>query len=506
MTERRMIRRLLALCLCLLLLPGMAGAAGEGALKYRLRFEMDPAAFPAEQQKTAGAAAALLNILGLSGKAVWNPEKNGSFRVTASAILAEDEATRNSFVFWGHEKHWGIRSSLLGEEKVMINLLALTEFALKTYFHMEIPLQRAALALPYASRLGWQRTRSAFRRAFKGEESRTYTKAECLEGLAAVSEKANSDSYFRLWATAVGVETGYDSVIRSAAADLPAWADSVLAEDGMRVTVHEDGRETWQTGDLVLYDGEADHFTCTIPQGDGPFAIEVTWRDDTIAGLRSLEGTLRVDADGEALYRGSVRADALPTGWDTDSEFSFAVDSEGDMTPADLHERVTGTLKDGELTVVWPDGASGRPRLTVSGTLSAYEPEKWPKYNSKKDYGFNLLSINDNSLPAFMASVRGPLLRGLMPILLRTPPETMTAAMDWLEDGGLFGLLTSGSAEEAEGFSASDVLPVWDDALGEDEIGEDETGEYGESEYEDAEGADSEYEYEGGDEVASEPE
>ena len=29
---------------------GMAGAAGEGALKYRLRFEMDPAAFPAEQQ------------------------------------------------------------------------------------------------------------------------------------------------------------------------------------------------------------------------------------------------------------------------------------------------------------------------------------------------------------------------------------------------------------------------------------------------------------------------
>ena len=361
MTERRtFLRRLLALCLCVLLLPGMAGA--QGALKFRLRFHMDPAAFPERFQKTAEAAAELVNMLSVSGKALWRPEKNGTFRVSFNAAMDGDEATKNSYIVWGHEKHWGIRSSLLGEERVMINLLALTEFSLKAYYHLELPLQRLTLLLPYATKLGLQKPRSVFRKGFKGEGSRSYTRAECLEILANVAEAADNDSYFRLWATAVGVESGYDAVIRSAMAELPAWADSVLAEDGLRITVEED-REIWETGGTILYEGNADHFICTLPQGDGPFALSISWDDSTEEGLRSLQGTLALTADGEDLYTAAIRADRLPTGWDTDTDFTVALDTAGDLALPDTHQRLTGSLHDKKLEIVWPDSATGAPRL-----------------------------------------------------------------------------------------------------------------------------------------------
>ena len=69
-------------------------------------------------------------------------------------------------------------------------------------------------------------------------------------------------------------------------------------------------------------------------------------------------------------------------------------------------------------------------------------------------------------------------------------------ALDWMENRGLLTLLTSGSAEETEGFDPSDVLPAGlPDAEPE---AEDEEEAYPESEYEESEfdGIESESEYE----------
>ena len=170
---RPLIRRALALLMCLcLLIPGLA-LAGEDVTgtRFSLKAQLIPSAFSADSnaQKTLSGLAQLLDALTLEG--TIDHSFTGSFDLHAALSLYNLPETRTDLRVFGTDSHWCVQSSLFGNETLMINLLALLEFSIKAYSHLDIPLQRAALlATPYVHTSAFEALASAWNQVIGAQE------------------------------------------------------------------------------------------------------------------------------------------------------------------------------------------------------------------------------------------------------------------------------------------------------------------------------------------------
>ena len=145
-------RRMLALlvCLCLLAPAPVQAEADVTGVRFSLQAQLEPSAFSAASDtlKTLSGLSQLLDAMTLEG--TLDRSFTGSFDLNAALTLYGLPETRTKLRVFGKDSHWCVQSSLLGNETLMINLLALLEFSIKAYSHLGIPLQRAALlATPY---------------------------------------------------------------------------------------------------------------------------------------------------------------------------------------------------------------------------------------------------------------------------------------------------------------------------------------------------------------------
>jgi len=134
------LRRLSALLLCALLTLSVARADG---MRFRLKADVNADACSQDVRQLMEGMALLLNAAVLEGEF----QSDGSTFMLDASLLLEDSHT--DIQVYGLDSHWGVRSSLLGDQELMVNCAALLPFGQKARDHLGLPLDAAALLIPY---------------------------------------------------------------------------------------------------------------------------------------------------------------------------------------------------------------------------------------------------------------------------------------------------------------------------------------------------------------------
>lgn len=431
-------RRITALLLCLTMLPLAALAEGtQQGYAFDLSFEMDASAYPEDSQEMMAGFADMLNMMNLSGTAVRQGE---SFDLDFDLMLNGNESTRTDFYLYGVDSNWQLESSLLGEEKVMFNNKAMLEFAMKAYYHLEMPLQYIALAVsPYAHRSAFTWLGVRWRNTFHAKEGSRKINADKLANLAAfIAENAEYKRAFYNWVCALTMELGYSDVIFESLYTLPDWLDSFLAEDSIQVTVDGD-HEIWMNGEDVLFERSGDSWTLALPPSlEGATVTASCTRQDGNAALVADIAT----ADGEALLDFDLAVSGMPDAFPFAGEMDAALSLSGLMfeEPVDLAAKL---VSDGSAITLDLLNADRAAMLTVTGTIAPKELPA-PDYNGDDLTGLNIFSVNDESLSAFVSNVMEPFMTGFLPLLVELPASSYNSMFELLNQYGVLDLLTGG--------------------------------------------------------------
>lgn len=437
------LRRLLACLTCLALLPftALAEDAPVG-FSFNLSFDMDASAYPQADQAMLQGVADFLNILTVSGTAAVDAP---SFDVNFDILLDGSEDTRTAFRLCGLDSHYQLESSLLGDQGLMMNNLALLEFAMKAYYHLEMPLQYVALLVsPFAHTTAFDWIRDPWNGVMHSAEgSRVIPREELMDLAAYIAENAEMDRAFYNWVAALTLDLGYSDTILESLACLPEWADGFLDEEGITVTV-TGGTETWATGDVTLLtraaSGSGESWSLTLPASlDGSTAQVSFARTDGGISLSILcegeeENTL-LDAD--------IALAGLPETLPFSGEASLRVHIGGEMLPDELNLHWQLTSDGSAMTLAQLDADTLAPMLTVRGAWAACQLPA-PAIAPVDLTGINIFSVNDESLKEFVNDVASPFVTGMIPLLLHMPLSSYQTLFGLLEQYGVLDLLAAG--------------------------------------------------------------
>lgn len=450
---RPLLRRALALLMCLcLFVPGLALADEDvTGTRFSLKAQLTPSAFSVDSnaQKTLSGLAQLLDAITLEG--TIDLSFTGSFDLRAVLSLYNLPETRTDLRVFGTDSHWCVQSSLFGDETLMINLLALLEFSIKAYSHLDIPLQRAALlATPYVHTSAFEALASAWNQVIGAQEGpRTISREEVLSLAAQLAEIAGSDRAFRYWVQAVALESGYDETIMEIMQALPEWAEEIIDPSGLVISV-KGSTETWRTGSTTLFtrtvESGLDVWSLTLPPLPGSFTLAASGQ------CRGAEQsfTLTITEEDDTLLDASLQAVSLPQALPVSGPFSLTLSLTGSVAGEGTHLVLEGDGDGGQVSLALRQADAETPMVTLTGQLLPCEPASTPSFTAADTTGINLLSLNDTTLAELMGSILEPLARGALPLLVHAPAAGVQSLMDLLSDTGILSMLTQGSAAGSE--------------------------------------------------------
>ena len=447
----KLIKRLLSLLLCLCLLtPVIASAENARSVAFTLEGEMYPDAYPLKDQKLMQGLSELIGILTLEGTLQYDDA--GALDLAADVLLDGDEETRTGVRVYGIETHWGVESTLLGDSGFSMNLQALLEFCMKAYFHLEIPLQRVGLlATPYVHKDGLGALTSLWNPVMNAaSDTRTIPRDEVLTMLRQISSVAENDRAFTYWVQALALEAGYDGVISSFMSQLPEWADGFLGEEGVVVTVDGEN-QTWTSGGTTLFsktvrDGWT---TCSLslPASVDGYVLNAFFSVQDKGSVFYADLRLTVDQEDAGILDLRLSADAIPQHLPLTGTFALSYDVTGEAMPDGFHLRFEGEAADGAFTLHQKDAVSGSTMLTLKGSVQPADvtsPLIWTVSDLPE---LEFFSVNDVTLSRFVNDVKGPVIRGLLPLLIHAPMSACQSLMDLVTDTGIFDVLTSSSSD-----------------------------------------------------------
>lgn len=470
--------RITALLLCLCLLTPCAALAEEDytGRRFYLEAQMDASAYPARQQAVLSGIADLVNRLSFEGE--LDRSFDGSFDLTGDLLLEHAEETRTPLHLYGTAAYWGLESPLLSDQALMFNMDALLEFAMKIYFHMDIPLQRVALFLtPYAHTSAFAAMFSEWQTVFGAAEgTRTISKDDVMTLAQQLANIASTDRTFLYWVKAVALESGYDEAIMNAMETLPEWMDSLVDEEGVSITV-KGPTETWRAGDTTLFthtiaENRRDTWALTLPPTPSGYQLSASYSGDESGA--SFTFSLRVDSEDEGtVLDARIAADSLPLSLLVTAPFSLSVDLLGTAVGDEgFHARFEGDGSDGAFTLRQLNPETSAPMLTLTGSLEACTPNVKPVYSQSTVQGVTIFSLNDTTLAELLSHVKESMISGLLPLLRHVPASSFQSVMDLLEDSGVLSAVAAGA------LSGENAISDEEDGWAEEESWEEEDEEY----------------------------
>lgn len=421
---KRMMLRALPLLMCLML----AMPAQADGLRFRLEADVEPTQYPEDIQPLLTGVDALMQGAVLDGTLI---QQDGAFSWDATLHLGGQARAAADMQLFGLSSHWGVTSSLLGDTELMVNCASLLPFGVKAADWLGVPLDKVFLAIPYVHRHALAGAWELLSPLFPQEEGkRSFTRAELDELARRLIALCDEDPALNCWLEATGL---YDEVTQYAAAflDLPP-----LIVPGMKVT---------RTADTLRWDVLVVNIMTLRQEGD---ATTLTF---TIPTKAKVNGTLR--EDGETLA-GTLHAQAgdtlqldltcclpkrLPT---TQTNLYLTLDAIAPSLPAEgLHLVFNGDVEGDLMTVRLLNPYESTPMLTLTAEITSYEAPAIPAYTPADLDGFNILSVNGDSLGELMHEVKGPLVSGLIGIVAAAPAQAVQTLMDVMEDAGVIDLL-----------------------------------------------------------------
>ena len=438
-------RRLVALLLCVLLLPvASLSESADVGYGFDVHFSMDASAYPEADQTLAQGIADTLNMLTLSGTFAMS---GSSFDITADMLLENDEDTRTSLHLYGTDTHYQLGSSLLGNQELMMNNLALLEFAIKAYNHLGMPLQYPALLIsPYAHTSAFDWIRDEWNRVMHAEEgSRVIAREDVMELAAYAADNAEQDRAFYYWLAALALESGYSDMVLETITELPDWLDGLLDDEGITVTV-EDDTETWSSGEEIFFTSTVSdkETTCilTLPMLPDGNTVEASYAYQQEDGSITLSILIANEEEETSMLDASLTLTGWTESLPMDGQVDLAVSLQGEMVPNALNLHFTYQAEDGQFTLQQLNTETEAMLLSVQGTLTQQELSA-PSYTAESLNGLNIFSLNDASMKTFVSGVAEPFVKGSIPLLKHLPLSAYETLFSLLDQYGILSMLTS---------------------------------------------------------------
>ena len=434
-----MMKRLLCLALALLL-PLCALAEGTQSYRFDLRFQLDPDATGWTSRNIREGLSELLAMLRLEGTFSRNGE---SFDLPFEITLEDNEDTRTAFRIWGVPSHYALTSGLLGDAVLMINNLATLEFALKAYNFTEMPLPRVALLeSPYVHTSAFEWAAERFNQVFFAESgSRVIPYEEIVSFAEYVADEGAYDRAFSCWLKSVCLKAGCDSDIEDAMSNAVEWVEKYVKPTGIAVTV-EDGVETWKSGTRTFFTGNSSGWTLTLPPSlEHRCSVTVTCAKEGSAVHLSLKAA--------AARENMWVADAI---LDRPDERHFSFSYTDDYSVAEMQSafRISCGLEGDAVRLVLCN-AGDQPVLTVTGTFAEVAPAAEIHYTARDineiPGAVNVLSVNDVSLTELVGTVKKPLLKGALPLLVHAPARSYAALFEFMETYSILDMISAGFSQ-----------------------------------------------------------
>ena len=424
---RNLFRRVTALTLLLLL--GLTPALAQG-IRFDLRAELNSPAYGEELQQLTNALSQLLDASTLRGSLVTG---HGAFSLDAELILTDgDAAASTTFQVYGIDSHWGVRSSLLGEEELMVNCASLLPFGVKARDYLGLPLDTAALLVPYTHADALAEAMPLLAPLFPSEDGKTVlTRAEVDAIVTGMERLCDEDPALNRYLEVTGLYRTAKYYCQRYS-DLPEWLFSSL-------TVKRDGRNlTWFSGIFTI-------FKLRVKEDQLTAAFSLPTLANMEASLVHKDGQLTGSVD---LSMDSLSADidfSLPTRLTASAaSFSLTVDAASPLLPEEgMRLRMTGSIQGNAVTLHLLQPDTGAQLLTVTGTLTPFDADPLPDWTPGDFTGVNILSVNGDSLQELLHDVKWPLLTGLFDLVAAAPAQAVQQLMDYAEDAGLIDLMTA---------------------------------------------------------------
>ena len=424
----------------MLLTVAAADTPAMEAHSYTLRFTMNPDAYPAADQPIVSGLADMLNMLTVSGTYTTD---GTAFDNDMILQLGSHKDTATALRIYGYPDRWWVESNLLGDELLLINNVALLEFGMKAYTHMNMPLQYPLLLInPYVHTSAFEWIAPEWQSTFGGSGSRTIAFDDLYSLACYISENGEVDRAFLFWVYALTRESGFEYDVLDALYFLPDWVEGVVDPEGIVITV-DGNTETWMNGEEMLFtrtvDGEDESWMLTLPMSDTGHIVEASF-DQTET---KLSFTLIVTAydPGDTLHVAvemTQSGEAFPASGTT----TLSVDMTGTMVVSPVSLRLSSITDGSSFIITQSDAVTGMPMLTVSGTQTKAVPAETGVWTMRaSDEGVNILSVNDASLASFLGTIIGPMVQGAWPLLVHLPASTFASAYDLLNQYGVLDIV-----------------------------------------------------------------
>lgn len=425
----RFFRRMLLMMLCLLMLCSSAAAQTHG-IRFSLSTSVDPSGWPEAIQPLAEGLSQLLDAIALEGDLTLNGD---SFDLHTQLSLghSSDAAVTTLHVF-GLPSHWGVRSSLLGETELMVNCASLLPFGQKARSYLGLPLDGAALLVPYTHVHGLAPMLTLLSPLFPTEDiSYTLSHDDVNALVMDLALLCDEDPALSQYLEA----TGLYAPLQSICGEITAAPESLLPI----LTITRSGDTlTWTAGALDVLRLE------TTPE-----SIQLSFQ---LPGISCAEAACSVEGD---LFTARVRF--LADGFSVEARIQLPVLMQ--EAPADLliqlditcpempddglHLYVTGCLSGERIALSMIHPGTSAPMLTIEGNITPFVPDDLPSYTPADLTGVNVLSVTSDSLSALLRDVRQPLLTGLLDLLVAAPAPAIQTLMDYAENSGLIDMITA---------------------------------------------------------------
>lgn len=454
--KRSLMIRMLALALCLCLLPVCALAdTNDGTpvtrSEFTLTFAVSPENCPENGAHHYGDWQTYLNKIAVKGTVDTQSFLSPYSRVYLDGGIYLNEKNAVPFEYDGYYSFRYLRSDALGGASVHFQMFNFFQFMLKGYYFLDLPTPLIALPLyPEATTALLQSYGDPIREAFQGEGDRTvsYNELSALcETLEQLALDAPNDSvYFYLSSLLVMLEAQDAAMERLC--DMTAWLEYLDPEhQGMTITQTEGG-ERYELGGVTLLETDESGFALHLPDSEG-YALDVRYAlldgalsceaviskgDETRLnaalsvdglpqdGALSAEGTAAIELSGTALEE--IEADAVS------QRFAYRYERSAQALPYDL-----------TMEIGWLHPETGREALTMRYAAAMQELPAETIFDREYDDQNDFFSLNEGSMEEYKERFTSTIALSFLPFVLEMPAGAFSDTLDILTETGLLDFL-----------------------------------------------------------------
>ena len=449
-------KRLLALCLCVCLMPAWALAedAGDGVTRsvFTLSLSAHPDGFPNDGAAHYRDWAAFLDKISLRGTVDVQRFLTPLSRVYFDGGLYLNDRESIPFVYEGYYSFRYVRSDALRGDSIHFQMHNFFEFMLKGYYFMGLPTQLIALFLyPEATYYLAESYYTPVAELLGGEGDRTISHAELYELCEQLDLIVNEDDYERayFYFTSLLVDVGASDMALYKLGDLESWLFAMDPEEqGMTITQSGD-TQTYVLGETKVFEKTVSEgktsFELYLPDEEG-YALTVSYQ----SGGDALSLTVKATLEEEERLSLSVKADGLPVNGalSANGTVEVAVGGACLMEQPDPVRLAYRYARDAEqlpygmtLEADWLHPATQSPALTLryQADMSAQPASILEDhiYDNQNDF----FHLNESFMSEYKELYTSSLAAAFLPFALELPAGVISDTVAFLYETGILAFL-----------------------------------------------------------------